>query len=287
MKTAPFVLEPSPGSGCRGAVLLLHGFTGSPWEVRLLGESLADRGYFVDAPRLPGHGTTPEAMAAAGLADWVGAAEGAFDRLSTRHGEVSVVGLSMGALLGVVVAARRGRVRGLVLMAPVVRLRSPGARLLRAVRWTGLPALLPAWIEKRKTDLDLDEARAASPVLPRYPLARVMDLFDLQDLAMELALEVRCPSLLLAAASDHVVDVRGVQALGRRLRRSRLVVLQRGFHIIPRDRDRAVAATETAEFLDAVAPGASDQASAGDEKPRPAAPEATEVAARAAPADRR
>ena len=60
--TAPFRLEPGNQHHARAAVLLLHGFTGSPWEVRPLGESLAARGFHVLAPQLPGHGTTPEAM---------------------------------------------------------------------------------------------------------------------------------------------------------------------------------------------------------------------------------
>lgn len=249
-KTVPFTLTPEGGDGSR-AVLLLHGFTGSPWEVRPLGEALAARGFAVNAPRLPGHGTSPEAMQGVGWTDWVDAADLAFEALAQRYRQVAVVGLSMGALLGVVLAARRpGEVQALVLLAPVARLKAPGARLLRALRKTGVHRLLPTWLQKRTTDIELDEARAEAPLLPRYPLARVLDLFALQDLADELAPSVRCPALLLAAARDHVVDLRGVEALQRKLQGSRLVVLQRGFHIIPRDRDRAVAVTEAAEFLD-------------------------------------
>ncbi len=253
-KTAPFTLTPSGGAGGR-AVLLLHGFTGSPWEVRLLGEALAARGFGVHAPLLPGHGRSPEAMEGVGMGDWVSAAQSAFDELERAHGHVSIVGLSMGALLGVVVAAERAeRVRGLVLLAPVARLQRLSARVLRLTRGTGLPRLLPKWVEKHGTDLELDEERAAAPLLPRYPLASALELFRLQDLAEARAPQVTCPSLLIAAARDHVVDLRGVELLQRRLRGSRLVVLQRGYHIIPRDRDRALAATETAEFLDGLQP---------------------------------
>ena len=40
-----------------GAVCV-HGFTGTPYEMRYLGEQLARAGITVQAPRLPGHGTT-------------------------------------------------------------------------------------------------------------------------------------------------------------------------------------------------------------------------------------
>src|SRR2546427_383316 len=93
--TAPFRLEPA---GARSAVLLLHGFTGSPWEVRPLGESLAARGYCVLGPRLPGHGTDPEAMLYVTHLDWEREAESALASLK-NFDRVFVAGLSMGALL--------------------------------------------------------------------------------------------------------------------------------------------------------------------------------------------
>src|SRR4051812_37684120 len=96
--TASFTLEPEGAGPVRGAVLLLHGFTGSPWEVRPLGESLAARGYHAFAPRLPGHGTSPEAMLYVTHLDWEREAERALHALQ-RFERVFVAGLSMGSLL--------------------------------------------------------------------------------------------------------------------------------------------------------------------------------------------
>jgi len=250
-KTAPFDLGPH---GARTAVLLVHGFTGSPWEVRPLGEALAARGYFVHAPLLPGHGSTPEAMLWVTWRDWLAASEEAFAGLA-RFEHVLVAGLSMGALLGTLLAARHpSRVEGLALMAPVVRVKGLGARVLRAIRRVPLRGLAPEWVTKKSADIELDDVRAEVPLLPRYPLARVLDLFTLQDMATGALEDVRCPSLVLAARNDHVVDFAAVSAFQARLPRSRLVTLQRGFHLIPRDTDRAVAITEIAEFFDRLSP---------------------------------
>jgi carboxylesterase len=246
-RTAPFTLGPPPLAAA-GRVLVLHGFTGSPWEVRPLGEALAARGFHVHAPLLPGHGGSPEALEDVTFQDWIAAAETA---LEAQPGPVAVVGLSMGALLALLLAARRpGTVKGLVLLAPAVRLRARSARLLRALRHTPLRHVFPGWVDKRTSDLSLDEVRAQAPRLRRYPLARLLDLFTLQDLASAAAPRVRCPTLVLAAARDHVVTLGGVAALVRRLPHARLVVLQRGWHLIPRDQDRALAVTHAASFLD-------------------------------------
>lgn len=249
--TAPFTLGPANGAA-RGGVLLLHGFTGSPWEVRPLGESLADRGFRVRAPRLPGHGTVPEALLWVTWREWVDAAER--ELLAFPPGQrVAVAGLSMGALLGLILAARHpDRVAGLALLAPAWQLSRWDGRLLRALRHFELPALRGRWLTKDTMDLEDPEARAQAPVLPRYPMARLFDLFTLQDVARESVPLVRVPALLLGAAHDHVVASEGLEELHRLLPGSRSLTVQRGFHILPRDRDRALVCAEVAEFVDAL-----------------------------------
>lgn len=218
--------------------------------MRPLGESLFARGFHVVAPLLPGHGTTPEALLFVTWRDWLAAADQALVKLLHGFSDVSVVGLSMGGLLSLVLSARYRAVRRLALLAPVVELQQRDARLLHRIRHTPLVGLVPKWVVKTASDLESPEASADNPLLPRYPVARVLDLFELQDLARLAEGGVQCPSLVVAAAHDHVVDFDGVCALQRRLPQSRLLVLQRGCHIIPRDTDRALAASEIAQFLD-------------------------------------
>lgn len=248
-KTAPFTLGPGL-SEAPCAVLLLHGFTGSPWELLPVGEALAARGLHVTCPRLPGHGTTPEAMLFATGLQWLEAADAALRSLQGAR-KCFIVGLSMGALLAMVLAARhRARVTGVVLMAPALKLAARDARLLRRLRW--LPGLdvRETWLKKRSTDIELDDVRSQSPILPRYPLSRVLDLFSLADLARQSESRIGCPSLVIGAVNDHVVATREVMALQARLPSSRRLLLQRGFHIIPRDTDRAVALTAIAHFIE-------------------------------------
>jgi carboxylesterase len=250
--TAPFRLEPLDGSK-DAAVLLLHGFTGSPWEVRPLGESLAARGYHVLGPRLPGHGTTPEAMLYVSHLDWEREAEAGLAALQ-GFAQVYVAGLSMGALLGLVLAARfPARVRGLALMAPALKLVSRGAGLLRALSVFQQHPFDAVWVRKLSSDIEDEAARRENPVLPRYPAARLRDLFALQQLALRSVEQVRAPSLVAVSQQDHVISVRDVLSLQKRLPRSQLLLLQRGFHLIPRDVERARLAAEVGAFFDALA----------------------------------
>ena len=247
-KTAPFDL---PGE--RGACLLIHGFTGSPWDVLPLGEALSRAGFAVKGVRLPGHGTTPEAMLEARAPDWLLACDEALAALP--RGRVAVAGLSMGALLALVLAARHpGRVAGVAALAPAVRFRDRGLNSLRRLR-AAIPLLelLRPWVRKSSTDILDPESRAASPVLPAWPSARLRDLWEMQDLAWGSAARVACPVLVLAAAEDHVVDARGASALVRRLRASpsvRYVRIENSAHILPRDRNAALVAAEVTAFVE-------------------------------------
>jgi carboxylesterase len=233
----------------RSAVLLLHGFTGSPWEIRPLAEALAARGAFVSGPRLPGHGTTPEAMLYAGWRDWVEAAQVALLELGEFE-RVFVGGLSMGGLLALILAGRHPkRVSKVVLMAPVLKLQSRIGQLVRLVRHRSFGLLGQTWVAKDGTDIENDEVRAQAPVLSRFPVTSLFELFTLQDVARLAIPLVRQPTLIAAAANDHVVDLKSLQTLHTAMPGSRYLLLQRGFHILPRDTDRAQLHSEVSQFL--------------------------------------
>jgi carboxylesterase len=247
-KTAPFEL----GRG-DDACLLLHGFTGSPWDMRPLGEALAARGLHARAPRLPGHGTTPEAMLEVDHRHWEEAALAALAALRDfRH--VFVAGLSMGALLGLRLAARfPEQVRGLVLIAPAARFKGPKMALLKRLRHTRLLEWVKPWVRKTATDLSDPVALAEAPILPAFPITRLNDLWTLQEAALADAPRVRCATLVAVAEQDHVVDPDGGRWLARQLVNApvaRVLSLQEGYHIIPRDRGGPRLAAEVGDFLE-------------------------------------
>jgi carboxylesterase len=91
-------------SGASG-ILLIHGFLGSPFEMKYLAKRFIDAGFTVSVPRLPGHGTTLEDMACYGRKDWISAARNAYLFLKQECNEISIVGLSMGGILAILLAA--------------------------------------------------------------------------------------------------------------------------------------------------------------------------------------
>jgi len=249
-KTAPFEW----GSG-DPACLLIHGFTGSPWDLRPLGESLLSRGFHVKAPRLPGHGNTAESFETATQRDWEQATEDALNLLSA-HRPVFVAGLSMGALLALRLAAKfPAQVAGLALMAPALRFRDRRLGLVRAMKHLPLLPLLQPHLEKNRSDLEDPVARAEAPLLPRVPTARLHDLMALQEEAEQSVPHVRAPTLVVVARNDHVVDSTVAAQLVKGLQRAhevRLLTLERGYHIMTRDLDHPLLSAEVGTFFQSV-----------------------------------
>ena len=124
-----FHLQPAAGVVPRGAVLLLHGLTDSPYSMRSIGEHLAARGHEVVGLRLPGHGTAPSGLLSFRIEDMQAALRLAASDLAGRGPPgrpLFLVGYSNGAALAVdyALAVLEGeplpRPAGLVLISPAI-----------------------------------------------------------------------------------------------------------------------------------------------------------------------
>lgn len=101
-------------------LLLIHGFTGSPSELRRLGYALNDEGYNVKGIRLPGHGTVVEDMLPTRWEDWYGHVVERFDELVEQTGRPVVpIGHSMGGLLALMLASERSVPAVVSVSAPI------------------------------------------------------------------------------------------------------------------------------------------------------------------------
>lgn len=205
MARRPWV-DPSPFAFDGGpvGVLLIHGFTGAPAEMRLLGEFLASHGYTVLAPLLPGHGTEPADLNRVRWQDWTAAAAAAYADLARRTDQVFVGGLSMGGLLALYLGAttRPDKLRGLLLFAPgllVMDRRLPLSIVARYVR-----PLLPH-DDAAPSDLADPEAEMRLWHYEAYPVGGASQLWLLQRAVRRQLGRVTAPILLMQGRRDASV----------------------------------------------------------------------------------
>lgn len=246
--TAPVApgCEPLSVSGGPDGVLVLHGFTGSPFSMRPLAEAVANRGYSVELPRLPGHGTVPDDLVGMRWDDWTGAAAAAYDELAARSRRVALVAQSMGGGLAAWLAERHADVAAAVLVNPLVQ---PIGDELR----DGARQLLDAGV----TTIDGVVNDIAMPGGDEHgyavlPIAAALSLMDgLEDVSAALS-AVTCPVLVLTSREDHVVTTDNSELVVSRVAGPvEHVWLERSYHVATLDYDAGLIEAETCRFLDA------------------------------------
>lgn len=231
-------------SGRRIGVLLSHGFTGSPASIVPWGRHLAEQGFAVSVPLLPGHGTTWQEMCTTTYADYDHALEEEFDTLAARSDVVVVGGLSMGGCLALSLAERRpADVAGLVLVNPAVA--STNKQLLAVPLLKHLVKAMPAIGDDIKKPGVSEYAYAKTPLKPLHSMVQAW-----KQVRADLA-KVTAPVLLFRSAGDHVVDpssarliLEGVSSTDTSER-----ILEDSYHVATLDNDAPRIFEESTEFI--------------------------------------
>jgi carboxylesterase len=96
-KVRPIELKSSKGTG----ILLIHGFEGSPFEMKEMGTYLYELGYSVSIPLLPGHGTSIDDLVKTNFKDWYFHIEKSYFKLKMDCNKIYAIGLSLGGLLAI------------------------------------------------------------------------------------------------------------------------------------------------------------------------------------------
>lgn len=177
----------------RTGLLLIHGFTATTVEVSWLGKYLNEKGFPVLMPLLPGHGTTPEDLNSKKLQDWTNCVEDAYANLSSRVDHVIVGGESMGAVLGLHLAALHPEIKALLLYSPALKV-----PLLKKSRW--LRFIQPI-ISKRKNDDEL-----AWQGYSVYPLKAAFEFFKLQKSVKKKLSDIKIPLAIFHGHYDRTID---------------------------------------------------------------------------------
>jgi carboxylesterase len=243
---APFRFD-----GDRRGVLLVHGFTGTPFEMRFLGEHLAGRGYSVVGPQLAGHCGTPADLGCTGWRDWYASVERAFDELRGRVERVAVVGLSLGGLLSLELARQRGPE-----VVAVGALASPlwlDPWIMRGIRWLGRNRLLgtrtvPKW---GGSDIADPELRGRNPATRGMPLPALLSLLEVMETVRQHLGDVAQPAFVAHGRKDHTAPFACMEVLVRCLGSAEVeqLVLERSYHCITIDVEREALFQRLTAFL--------------------------------------
>ncbi|KSU64804.1 alpha/beta hydrolase [Arthrobacter sp. NIO-1057] len=237
--------EQQPQSG--SAVLLIHGFTGSPTAMEPWASSLRKAGFATAVPQLPGHGTKWQDMIQVSYSEWIQATEQAFDELAAKHESVAVAGLSMGGALALHLATRRN-VSAVSLVNPGLIVDSPLAPFTPWLKHV-VRSISPISNDIAKRGMD-------EGAYPRTPIAAVAQLHALFAQARARLELVTAPVQLFRSTVDNIVSDASVRALVDGLKPGTLAehhMLLHSKHVATLDYDAEKIFHESARFFSGVA----------------------------------
>ena len=243
-------LDPSPFllQGSSTGVLLIHGFTGAPPEMRLVGDYLHQRGLTVSGPLLPGHGTTVEDMNRCRWTDWTGHVEGALADLRARCETVFVGGLSMGTLLSLYLAAHHPELSGAILYSPALRAADRRIYLTPFVKY-----LVRKQPKSGKSDLTGPQAGQRLWSYEENPVPAAHELLKLIRQVRQLLPRVTCPVLVIHSTLDQYIHPTSAQCTYERVGSTdkELITLHNSGHCITVDSEWTFVAQKTYDFTQA------------------------------------
>lgn len=247
------LVEPFYFPGNRVDCLLIHGFSGSPSEMRLMGERLAKIGWSIHGVLLSGHGTTPEQMAKTSWEDWAKDVEAGVKKLRESCDIVIGVGLSMGGLLALYLGTL-GIIDGLVTMnAPMVLAdrRTRFARFVRPfMKYVGKPKSAPR-VMKSKSSLPIPESKVERFVYERIPVDSLISLNrGIRQVRSKLH-TIKCPALLMQSTKDLTVNPISIEIIKKRIEQVNPDVLywEKSGHILTLGPEREAVILKVHEFL--------------------------------------
>ncbi len=242
--------EPFLFPGSRTGCLLVHGFTGSPKEMRWMGEYMSAQGFSVLGVRLAGHATRIEDMRRSRWTDWVASVEDGYHLLCGLTDRIYLVGLSMGGALALLMSTRLN-VKGVVAISTPWRVALASmAKYIRPLTliWPyAAKSREPAgstWFDK--------EAFKDHVSYDRNPIASAVE-FDKLIAEMRLSVpEIRVPAFLIQSENDPTVRPSDMEhiysALVSAPQKDKLLIKNSG-HVVTRDAARAEVFEAAAQFI--------------------------------------
>src|ERR1700690_417761 len=248
--------EPFLFSGSKAGCLLIHGFTGTPKEMRWMGEYLAEQGYSVLGVRLAGHATHPEDMIRSRATDWIASVEDGYQLLRSLADHVYLIGLSMGGVLSLLMSTQLD-VRGVVGISTPYQL--PKDWRLNYLEFLSLfQPYLPKGKSPPGSGWFDQEAKKEHVSYPQNPVRSIGELNKLITQMRAALPHVKVPVLLIHSKDDRYVLPENLERIYQDLigiqDKTKFYITESG-HVVTRDSARRQAFKAVREFIDRMESG--------------------------------
>lgn len=233
------------------AVLLIHGFTGTPDCMRPQANHLNALGFTVSVPLLAGHGTTKENLAKTRWQDWYESCRKEFVQLAEKYSAVYVAGLSLGGVLALKIAQDYPQgPTAIACLATPIFLKSWVSVILPSVMNTPV-RFLYRYQKKAAADIRDPMARKNYFNIGEMPLTCIDSLMKLQKLVKRDLAKIHCPTLLIHSRYDSTAPYESMSAIAQGISSTttETITLENSFHLITIDYEKEIVNTKLSDFF--------------------------------------
>ena len=241
----PFYFEGKNGK----AVLLVHGWTAVPYELRRLGRYLNENGYTASGPMLRGHGTVQSDLKNVHWTDWLEDIKKSYDELKKDHDKVYVAGTSIGACLAVILAGKKTDIAGLILMAMPYKLKYEKI----ALRFAKFMSFFKEYNKKYyPPTFGISTTITRLIAYQAYPISSAIETFKLVEIARKYVPKVVQPCFVIQSKSDHIVTKKSLEKIydqvGSKIKEKKYI--KRAYHTFISDIKNESVFEEILNFID-------------------------------------
>ncbi len=247
------------------AILLFHGMTGSPFEMKKYGQFLCSQGYDVYCDCLPGHGDKVEEIYTVTYKDWLSCAYNRFEQLKKQYDEVYVSGLCLGAVLAIAIAEKYpDEVAGVVALSTTLFLdgwRLPWYKVLIPLGLSTLerfyytyPECEPHGIKNERTRNIVKKLLGKSDVgMMDFPMTCIFELLKLSRFVRkkEQLKKVITPILFIHSEEDDLTSPRSSRVVyeGISSEDKDLIILYDSYHMVLYDNEKEFVFNTVVDFF--------------------------------------
>lgn len=228
--------------GNQVGILLIHGFTGSPSEMRYLGEYLKDKGFTVKGVLLKGHGTSPQDMKKTNYKDWIKSAEEGYHELAASCDEVFMIGFSMGGAIALHLAQKYD-VKGIASLSTPIKILNRQYYIGTAVKYFRFIVRKQPYMVKQKDPFIIG--------YDKTPLKNILDLLQLVNLIKANLHKVDKPILIMQSYGDGTVHPSSANFIYKRVASTdkSIIFLHKSGHVITCDCEKEQVFDEVHSFI--------------------------------------
>lgn len=247
------------------AILLFHGMTGSPFELKKYAKHLHNKGYDVYGYCLPGHGDHPQSIYTVKWQDWINFSVDKYENLRSQYEDFFLGGLCLGAVIALNIAQTHKDVTGLVCLSTTLFLDGWTMPWYSFLFPIGLNTILkyyytfperePYGIKNESTRRKIANLMKKNTVaMDHYPMSCVYELLQLSKYTRKTMKKVEAPILLMHSNKDDLTSIKSAKVTYKTIssKNKEMITLTDSYHLVLYDNEKEFVFNKSTEFLESL-----------------------------------